>query len=155
MQVVPEAVSVPVSPMIHYDKNGDPVDDLLVWAGLFEDMEYRRVGSTEVGDYWVSTIWLGIDHNWGFGGDPLIFETMVFIRDGEYQDEYMDRYSTEAQAFDGHLNVVGMLAATEGVEPRTVTEPSWMERLRDEETVSSPQAPQSEPEPRAAPAEDE
>ncbi len=31
-------------------------------------------------DYWVSTMFLGLDHQWKKGGPPLIFETMVFRR---------------------------------------------------------------------------
>jgi hypothetical protein len=132
VQDVRQAVPLQVSQVIpYYDKHGLPVE-MLAWASLFGDMEYRRVGSTEVGEYWVSTVWLGIDHSWGFGDAPLIFETMVFKRDAGFMDEYMDRYSTEAQAFEGHLNVVGMLAALSDSEPVTLKDDtSWLERLRD------------------------
>lgn len=53
--------------------------------------------------YWVSTVWLGLDHRWG-KGQPLIFETMVFYQ-GE-SDLDMQRYSTEAEAIVGHKALV-------------------------------------------------
>jgi hypothetical protein len=46
----------------------------------------------------VSTVFLGIDHNFG-NGPPLLFETMVF--GGEY-DGYCKRYSTWEEAEGGH-----------------------------------------------------
>jgi len=33
---------------------------------------------TRVGPYFVSTIFLGLDHQWG-NGPPILFETMVFV----------------------------------------------------------------------------
>lgn len=62
-----------------------------------------RIGSDYVGDAWVTTVWLGIDHNWGLG-PPLIFETMVF--DDNENDEYCRRYATREQALAGHNAVV-------------------------------------------------
>ncbi len=43
-----------------------------------------------VGEAWISTLWLGINHNYG-DGPPLIFETMVF---GGEHDEEMMRYAS-------------------------------------------------------------
>lgn len=51
--------------------------DLEKWGGWFEQQDNRRVASTEIGGQSVSTIFLGIDHQWG-EGPPLLFETMVF-----------------------------------------------------------------------------
>ena len=63
--------------------------DVMTWAKSFGDTS-RRVAETTIKqpnrllwalgarpDYWVSTVFLGLDHNWGVG-PPLIFETMVF-----------------------------------------------------------------------------
>jgi hypothetical protein len=72
------------------------------WAALFGQKEYQQLASTHVGvsgsQPLVSTIWLGIDHNWG-GGEPLIFETMVF---GGSLDQECERYTSEAEAIAGH-----------------------------------------------------
>jgi len=54
----------------------------------------------------VSTVFLGLDHNWG-DGPPLIFETMVF--GDTTHDQYQRRYSTESQALDGHAETVALL----------------------------------------------
>lgn len=65
----------------------------------------RRVKRTKVGDSDVSTVFLGLDHQFGRGA-PLLFETMIFggARDG---DQF--RYSTWDEAEDGHAKVVAEL----------------------------------------------
>ena len=55
----------------------------------------------------VSTVWLGLDHNWRPEGPPLIFETMVFELPRRVPYEgLMCRYSTLAQAQHGHRLMV-------------------------------------------------
>lgn len=71
------------------------------------DHDPTRIGSDHVGDAWVSTVWLGIDHGFGYGA-PILFETMVF--GGEF-DEWCLRYQTRAEALDGHRRVVAALQA--------------------------------------------
>ena len=63
------------------------------------------VGLDEVGDDRVSTVFLGINHNY-FGGCPLLWETMVFP-DGEV----CQRYSTYEEAMIGHREMVESLQA--------------------------------------------
>ena len=53
-----------------------PIDDVLEWGQWFEDAD-RRVARDEIGDYTVSTVFLGLDHSMG-GAEPQLFETMVF-----------------------------------------------------------------------------
>lgn len=44
-----------------------------------DDVDPYRVAATELGDgRHVSTVFLGLDHQWLPGGPPLLFETMVF-----------------------------------------------------------------------------
>lgn len=73
----------------------------------------RRVG----GDYidpekmiWVSTVFLGMDHQYNMGGPPLIYETMVFDNREKGRelgvDRYCARYSTREQALAGHRGTV-------------------------------------------------
>ena len=81
----------------HYDREGRPIS-MAQWAILFGDKDYQRVKATEIGDVTVSTVWLGMNHQWG-DGPPLIFETLVF--NGPHDGE-MARYSTEAAALEGH-----------------------------------------------------
>lgn len=88
----------------HYRIEGHDVveePDLLTWARWFESsMRARIVGRTQVGTYAISTVFLGLDHNWG-GGPPILFETMVYGSDGEDRD-IVQRYHTYSDASAGH-----------------------------------------------------
>jgi hypothetical protein len=80
--------------------------DVIVW-GTWYATANRHVGKTWVGGpdcLFVSTVFLGIDNNWG-EGPPLLFETMVFDHrsDEPGLDLYMDRYSTWDEAAAGHI----------------------------------------------------
>ncbi len=85
----------------HFDRAGRPMSTL-EWFKAFEDPTVKRVASDDVGDAWISTVWIGLDHAFG-DGPPLIFESMVF---GGELDGECDRYSTEAEAFAGHVAMV-------------------------------------------------
>jgi hypothetical protein len=92
----------------HYDKDGTPLE-LFEWADKFEDFPYRKVANTDCGDgIHVSTVWLGLDHNFSGVGPPLIFETMVFAKRPEYAaiNNYQERYSTLDEAKAGHDRIV-------------------------------------------------
>jgi hypothetical protein len=84
----------------YYDRQGKPIDYLQARAKWLEGE--RRVAKTTLpnGRY-VSTVWLGMDHQFG-EGPPLIFETMVFRSEDDSDDLDCDRYSTEAEALAGH-----------------------------------------------------
>lgn len=88
-------------------------DDLLAWARMFEDGTGRTVAKDTIGEARVSTVFLGIDHNFG-DGPPAVFETMIF---GGPFDEYTWRYATWAEAEAGHRAVVEALR-TESPLPR-------------------------------------
>ena len=92
----------------YYDRQGNPIEDVLEWARLYES-EDRTIGYEERDGVRVSTVWLGLNHNYLPGGPPLIFETMVF--GGEF-DQHQDRYSTEAQAIAGHDQWVAKVFGT-------------------------------------------
>jgi hypothetical protein len=77
--------------------------DMMEWAKWFEASD-RHVALTKIAGIRVSTVFLGIDHNFSFNGDPLLFETMIFI-DGWAQDE-MRRYCTYEEAEIGHAEIV-------------------------------------------------
>lgn len=97
----------------YYDRDGKPID-MKGWAYLHATDEYRRVAEDTIGPYWISTVWLGIDHSWG-ESNPLIFETMVFpVADGERDmlEIDMERYSTEEEAIAGHARFVTLINAT-------------------------------------------
>lgn len=82
-----------------------PVTDVAVWGKFFGDRSKRRVARTEIGDVTVSTVFLGMDHNFE-GGKPILFETMVF---GGEHDEYQERCCTWDEAVAMHTRVVTMV----------------------------------------------
>ena len=92
------------------DDAGNPVatDDVLVW-GRFMSSGKRAVAQEMIGDVRVSTVFLGLDHQFG-DGPAILWETMVFWPD-EGGDE-SHRYSSLAEARAGHELVV---ARIEGV----------------------------------------
>lgn len=58
------------------DEDGVPA--FMEWALWFEKArDLRIIRQEEVGPIWISTVFLGLDHNY-FDGPPLLFETMVF-----------------------------------------------------------------------------
>jgi hypothetical protein len=83
-----------------------PVDDPVEWAS-FTDAD-RRVAQASVGDAWVSTVFLGIDHGFGFNDAPVLWETMIF---GGSRDQEQHRYTSQAEALAGHARLVRELRA--------------------------------------------
>jgi hypothetical protein len=80
-----------------------PCRDMIEWARWMEKGE-RVVAQTQVGPLWISTVFLGLDHNHSGRGDPLLFETMIF-GDAEERGEG-DRYTTWDEAERGHARFV-------------------------------------------------
>jgi hypothetical protein len=85
------------------DNSGNPLPepDPLKWAQWFESAE-RHVANDRVGDIRISTVFLGLDHNWGFG-PPVLWETMIF---GGPLDQEMRRYTSRESAESGHREMV-------------------------------------------------
>jgi hypothetical protein len=77
--------------------------DLLKWAKWFENAPGRIVKQEQIGEYRVSTVFLGMNHNFGDGA-PLLFETMVF--GGDQDGEYQKRCSTWDEAEAMHAQAV-------------------------------------------------
>jgi hypothetical protein len=90
------------------DENNNVIEaDLMTWANFLENAKEKRIVNKEdVGDYHVSTVFLGLDHNFHelFGDHeeykPHIFETMVFPKDGH--ENYCARCSTWKEAEKQH-----------------------------------------------------
>jgi len=96
----------------YYDRAGQPIT-MDEWGNLLvKDISARVVAKDDFrvagGPVCVSTVWLGLDHQWG-DGPPLIFETMVF--GGSIEGE-MERYSTEAEALAGHAAMCAKVRAS-------------------------------------------
>lgn len=91
-------------------KDGKPVEckDLMEWATWMETSPIadRVVGRDTVNDVEVSTVFMGLNHNFSFyeKGEPILYETMVF---GGPLSRTRQRYATAEEARAGH---VAMLA---------------------------------------------
>jgi hypothetical protein len=70
--------------------------ELEVWSRWFATAD-RQVRDTARDDVRVSTVFMGIDH--GFGGPPVLFETMLFVNGSSVDCE---RYATWDEAAAGH-----------------------------------------------------
>jgi len=76
--------------------------DLMTWAKWYETGN-RRVADDSVGDIRVSTVFLGLNHNYG-EGPPTLYETMVF--GGPHDQEWEERYCTWDEAVAGHAAMI-------------------------------------------------
>ncbi len=90
-------------------KQVEECTDLLEWARQFQN-DNRQVARTSQGSIDISTVFLGLNHQYG-RGEPLLFETMVF---GGELDSEQDRYSTWEQAEAGHEAMCARVFDTEG-----------------------------------------
>lgn len=84
------------------------------YLAFMGDMSKRRVAETTEGDFWVSTVFLGIDHSFGDAGPPLFFETMVQNTKtthwaGPDGEEIQERCETWGEAIAQHERVVEQL----------------------------------------------
>jgi hypothetical protein len=86
-----------------YDREGNQLRTLRQYVEEFE--KDRTVAKTRIGDVEVSTVFLAVDHSFGFG-PPQTFETMIF---GGAWDQDMWRYSTEQEAREGHQAICQMV----------------------------------------------
>ncbi|HEX3445807.1 MAG TPA: hypothetical protein VHS80_13910 [Chthoniobacterales bacterium] len=102
------------------DESGNVVEcDLITWAMWFEKSRQRIIEQDQIGDLWVSTIFIGLNHQYG-RGPPLWFETMVF-HEPEYEPGldrmirpeagYCERYTTIQEARAGHAAAIEWIRA--------------------------------------------
>jgi len=94
--------------------------DLMTWARSFEDSPRERVVKQTwvMGDLcWVSTVFLGLDHQFRPGGPPMLFETMAFWGGEGYEQE---RCSTWLEAEAQHAAMVAHV-----LTPRVVLSAVW------------------------------
>lgn len=93
------------------DENNNPKKaELLEWAKWSGQVDVRKIKfdsfENGTGKINVSTVFLGLDHNFDDNGPPLVFETMIF---GGIHDQYQDRYSTIEEALAGHETAVQLV----------------------------------------------
>lgn len=93
------------------NEQGEPqeCDDLMKWGRWMELPNARRVAETFVNGIRISTVFLGLDHQFG-RGEPILYETMVF---GGPLDQESDRYHTRTEAERGHSQMVDRVLAAQ------------------------------------------
>lgn len=96
--------------ILNENKEPVPADVTEAAKWLYPDKEgkgdNRRVAQTIIGDVNISTVFLGLDHQFG-DGPPLVFETMIF--GGEHNEDQW-RYSTWGEAMKGHEAAVRLVS---------------------------------------------
>ncbi len=83
-----------------FDMGGSRISTNEYIARTKANPKWRCIARTDVGERYVSTVLLGIDHGCG-DGPPIIFESMTFP-----ECDPCDRYSTREQALEGHARMV-------------------------------------------------
>lgn len=97
------------------DDAGNPIEepDVLKWAVWFETHGKEKIVQHDnlPGGILVSTVFLGINHNWG-SGPPILWETMIF--GGKWdKEEYQERYHTKEEALEGHTMALALAKGSE------------------------------------------
>lgn len=92
----------------------EPVKCTLLEWGKWLETDERIVEGTDLeGDVRVSTVFLGIDHNFHGTGRPLLFETMIF---GGEHDQYQIRCATYDEAKKMHTRALWLVRGAEEVK---------------------------------------
>jgi len=117
----------------HYilDDDGEPVavTDIMVWGKWFEraSRDRSRVLKQDFveedapadvsipGVVGVSTVFLGLDHNWSLTGPPVLWESLV---SGTSLDGEMQRYTSRGAALAGHEVLLARVRAAYEKERR-------------------------------------
>jgi hypothetical protein len=82
-------------------KMGHSRKDILTWAAWYENAE-RHIGLDTIRDVKVSTVFLGLDHNFYGEGPPILWETAVF---GKEDTDIAARYASKELALAGHKKI--------------------------------------------------
>lgn len=90
-----------------------PVKTVAEWATWLEGCHKDKfLRQTFVGNYRVSTVFLGLNHAFNPNDPPLWFETMVFPADeSQFHDFYCERYGEYEEALTGHARIVAKVEA--------------------------------------------
>ena len=90
--------------ILNDDRTLKPVN-ASTWGKWFETHQLARtVRQENIEDYWVSTVFLGLNHDWTGRAKPLVFETMILNR--KTKEWSQTRCSTWAEAEAQHLEAV-------------------------------------------------
>ena len=89
------------------DENNKPIkattNEYVDWEE--NNPERRLVKQDRIGDIFVSTVFLGLDHSWR-GNTPILWETMIF---GGDHDQYQERHTSYEDALEGHQTALNLI----------------------------------------------
>lgn len=105
----------------YFDREGRPIT-LMEYGRLFSNLQYRVLYHHRFKNFLLSTVWLGINHNFSMRGPPVIFETMVFFNG---MGGPMWRYSTEGEARRHHMTILRVM---QGVILKKQLSKKWTRR---------------------------
>lgn len=83
--------------------------DVMEWAKKYSKEGARVIQQDKVGPFFISTVYLGLDHRFLQGGPPLIYETMIFHDDSGFMEHYQQRYSRSVVASETHQRIVKVM----------------------------------------------
>jgi len=91
------------------DKDNKPIESNIIDYSEWEEKnpELKAVKQDYIGDIFVSTVFLGLDH--GYDDIPILWETMIF--NGEH-DQYQERYASIEEAIKGHETALKLVNKT-------------------------------------------
>lgn len=108
----------------HYILNSDHTTvevSELKWTNWMR-FNSRRVAHDTILGVEISTVFLGIDHNYDIVGAPVLFETLTFGLPEESQ--ITNRYCTWAEAVDGHERTKEVIVKKMGTSEEVAKESS-------------------------------
>jgi hypothetical protein len=89
------------------DKDNKPVKSNIIQCGewMEDNPGVESVKQEHIGDVYISTVFLGLDHAWN-SNIPVLWETMIF---GGEHDQYQERYTSYEDAIEGHKLAIELI----------------------------------------------
>jgi len=90
------------------DENNKPIASISIIEAsewMENNPERKAVKQDKIGDVFISTVFLGLNHAWN-SDIPVLWETMIF---GGEHDQYQDRYTSYEDALEGHKKALDLI----------------------------------------------
>jgi hypothetical protein len=95
-------------------------------GNVVRERRNRLIKKDDIHGVEISTVFLGLDHNFSGTGPPVLWETMIF---GGLENQYQRRYDSEEAALEGHARAVKLALAADMGQLANVW--SALKRFRD------------------------
>jgi hypothetical protein len=94
--------------------DGKPViePDIQKWGQWLKTAD-RILKQDTIGNVQISTVFLGMNYNFGYG-PPVLWETMIF---GGVHDRYQGRYTSREGALEGHAMAIMVVEGLNSTYP--------------------------------------